>query len=228
VRAACTTRTGGCSGGPWTSLNLGGHCGDAPDNVRRNRERLLQHLPAPPQWLRQVHGATVARHPGVPGAAPKADALVAFGRGQVCAVLTADCLPVFFCDRAGSRVAVAHAGWRGLACGVLAATVRALDTAPGSLLAWLGPAIGPAVYEVGEEVAEALREQLGTDFPAAFTRRGERWLLDLYAVARLQLAAAGLGAVYGGGLCTFSDPARFFSHRRDGVTGRMASLIWLA
>jgi copper oxidase (laccase) domain-containing protein len=115
VRAACTTRTGGCSGGPWTSLNLGGHCGDAPDNVRRNRERLLQHLPAPPQWLRQVHGATVARHPGVPGAAPEADALVAFGRGQVCAVLTADCLPVFFCDRAGSRVAgrtPAGGSWR--------------------------------------------------------------------------------------------------------------------
>jgi hypothetical protein len=241
VRATCTTRTGGCSEGPWTSLNLGEHCGDAPEHVRRNRERLLQHLPAPPQWLRQVHGVTVARHPGLPGAAPKADtpegdapeadALVAFGRGQVCAVLTADCLPVFFCDRGGSRVAVAHAGWRGLADGVLAATVRALETDPGSLLAWLGPAIGPAVYEVGAEVAAAFRDSLRDHFAACFTAvatdGSERWLLDLYAVARLQLAAAGLTAVYGGGLCTYSDPARFFSHRRDGVSGRMASLIWL-
>jgi YfiH family protein len=242
VRAICTTRAGGCSEGPWASLNLGAHCGDAPEHVRRNQQRLLQHLPAAPQWLRQVHGVTVARHPGSPGAAAadapesealeagvlEADALVACGHGQVCAVLTADCLPVFFCDRAGSRVAVAHAGWRGLAGGILAATVRALETEPGKLLAWLGPAIGPAVYEVGEEVAGAFRAQLGADFPAAFTPCGERWLLDLYAAARLQLAAAGVGAVYGGGLCTFSDPARFFSHRRDGVCGRMASLIWLA
>jgi YfiH family protein len=216
VRAACTTRAGGCSEGPWASLNLGEHCGDAPERVRRNRERLLQHLPAPPKWLRQVHGVAVARHDAaagdVPGAAPEADAIVAFEPGRVCAVLAADCLPVLFCDRAGSRVAAAHAGWRGLASGVLAATVRAL---------------GPSVYEVGEEVAAAFRAQLGAAFPAAFTPRGERWLLDLYAVARLQLAAAGVGAVFGGGLCTYSDPARFFSHRRDGVSGRQASLIWL-
>jgi len=142
-------------------------------------------------------------------------------------VLAADCLPVLFCDRAGSRVAVAHAGWRGLAGGVLEATVRALDTDPAALLAWLGPAIGPAVYEVGEEVAEAFRAQRADDFRAAFTPRGNRWLLDLYAAARLRLAMVGLTAVYGGGLCTYSDPARFFSHRRDGVTGRQASLIWL-
>jgi YfiH family protein len=173
----------------------------------------------------------VARHDAaagdVPGAAPEADAIVAFEPGRVCAVLAADCLPVLFCDRAGSRVAAAHAGWRGLANGVLAATVRALGTGPDELLAWLGPAIGPSVYEVGEEVAAAFRAQLGAAFPAAFTPRGERWLLDLYAVARLQLAAAGVGAVFGGGFCTYSDPARFFSHRRDGVSGRQASLIWL-
>jgi polyphenol oxidase len=239
VRAVCTTRTGGCSDGAWSSLNLGERCGDDPQHVRRNRERLLQHLPAPPQWLRQVHGAAVARHPGVPGsgrgveagaahgAGPEADALVAFAPGQVCAVLTADCLPVFFCDRAGSRVAVAHAGWRGLAGGVLEATVRALETEPAELLAWLGPAIGPAVYEVGEDVAGAFREPLGAHFPDALTARGDRWLLDLYAAARLRLAAAGLREVHGGGLCTYSDPARFYSHRRDGVTGRQASLIWL-
>jgi hypothetical protein len=255
VRAVCTTRTGGCSEGPWSSLNLGERCGDDAEHVRRNRERLSEHLPAPPYWLRQVHGAAVARHPGgprgepggksgvepgakpgaisgaEPGAEPltepEADALVAFEPGRVCAVLTADCLPVFFCDRAGTRVAVAHAGWRGLAGGVLEATVQALETDPTDLLAWLGPAIGPAVYEVGEEVAEAFRASLGADFSAAFTARGDRWLLDLYAAARLKLAAAGVGDVRGGGLCTYSDPARFFSHRRDGVSGRQASVIWL-
>jgi hypothetical protein len=232
VRAVCTTRTGGCSEGPWSSLNLGERCGDNAEHVRRNRERLSQHLPAAPLWLRQVHGDAVARHPGAePGAEPltepEADALVAFEPGRVCAVLTADCLPVFFCDRAGTRVAVAHAGWRGLAGGVLEATVQALETDPTDLLAWLGPAIGPAVYEVGEEVAEAFRASLGADFSAAFTARGDRWLLDLYAAARLKLAAAGVGDVRGGGLCTYSDPARFFSHRRDGVSGRQASVIWL-
>jgi YfiH family protein len=232
VRAVCTTRTGGCSDGPWSSLNLGDRCGDDPERVRRNRQRLSERLPAPPQWLRQVHGTAVARHPGEPlveaGAAPEADALVAFEPGRVCAVLTADCLPVLFCDRAGSRVAVAHAGWRGLAGGVLEATVRALETEPADVLAWLGPAIGPAVYEVGDEVAGAFRDSLGADFAGALTPSGERWLLDLYAAARLKLAAAGLTVVRGGGLCTYSDPARFFSHRRDGVTGRQASLIWLA
>ena len=244
VRAVCTTRTGGCSEGPWSSLNLGEHCGDDAEHVRRNRERLAAQLPAPPKWLRQVHGAAVARHPGRPvegalddplveslvesGAELEADALVAFAPGRVCAVLTADCLPVFFCDRAGSRVAVAHAGWRGLAGGVLEATVQALAADPAELLAWLGPAIGPAVYEVGDEVAAAFRASLGADFTAALTARGERWLLDLYAAARLKLAAAGLRDVRGGGLCTYSDPARFFSHRRDGVSGRQASLIWLA
>mgnify|MGYP001133376600 CR=1 FL=1 len=236
VRAACTTRTGGCSEGPWASLNLGEHCGDAPEHLRRNREQLLQHLPAPPQWLRQVHGVTVARHQGVvadavgtaPGAAsPEADALVAFEPDRVCAVLTADCLPVLLCDRSGSRVAVAHAGWRGLAGGVLEATVRALETEPRELLAWLGPAIGPAVYEVGEEVAKAFRASLAGEFGVAFRPRGDRWLLDLYAAARVRLAAVGVRAVYGGGLCTYSDPARFFSHRRDRVSGRQASLIWL-
>ena len=244
VRAVCTTRAGGCSDGPWSSLNLGERCGDDPEHVRRNRQRLAEHLPALPQWLRQVHGAAVARHPGKPrgepgaksGAEPgtepeaalEADALVAFEPGRVCAVLAADCLPVLFCDRAGSRVAAAHAGWRGLAGGVLEATVQALETDPANVLAWLGPAIGPAVYEVGDEVAEAFRASLGADFSAAFRERGDRWLLDLYAVARLKLAAAGLRDVSGGGLCTYSDPARFFSHRRDSVSGRQASLIWLA
>ncbi len=167
-----------------------------------------------------------SRHHGCP--APRhardereADALVAFAPGQVCAVLTADCLPVLFCDRPGSRIAVAHAGWRGLAAGVLQATVNALESDPADLMAWLGPAIGPAVYEVGEEVAAAFPDE----FTQAFAPRGDRWLLDLYAVARLKLASVGVNAVFGGGLCTYSDPERFFlvpprrRNRPDGDPG---------
>jgi YfiH family protein len=216
-------RGGGCSEGAWSSMNLGERCGDNPAHVRRNRERLSRELPAAPQWLHQVHGTAVARHPGRAGDAPEADALVCFAPGRVCAVLTADCLPVVFTDRAGRRAAVAHAGWRGLAGGVLQATVEALDCAPKDVIAWLGPAIGPEVYEVGADVVAAFPDVAKRGFRA----RGERWLLDLYAVARLKLAAAGVTAVFGGGLCTYSDPGRFFSYRRDGVTGRMATLVWL-
>jgi len=227
VRSLCTTRTGGVSTGPWASMNLGAHCGDDPEHVRRNRTRLERLLPARPLWLRQVHGTVVAQHDGGARALPEADAAAAFTAGRVCAVLTADCLPVFLCDRAGSRVAVAHAGWRGLAGGVLEAAVAALGGAPGDLLAWLGPAIGPDAYEVGHDVVSAFEEQPGPDLMAAFTPHGDRWLLDLYAAARLKLAHAGVRSVHGGGLCTYTDPQRFFSFRRDGVTGRMASLIWL-
>lgn len=223
VRALSTTRNGGCSGGAWTSMNLGERCGDEAAHVRRNREQLASLLPAAPQWLNQVHGRRVARHTGRVIDAPEADALVAFEPGRVCAVLTADCLPVAICDRAGSRVGVAHAGWRGLAAGVLEATVDALACEPSNLMAWLGPAIGPEAYEVGAEVAAAFPDE----FEASFLPRGDRWLLDLYAVARLKLAAAGVRDVCGGGYCTFSEPGRFFSFRRDGVTGRMATLAWL-
>lgn len=223
VRVLNTTRNGGCSAGAWASMNLGEHCGDNPENVRRNRQRLLVELPAEPQWLRQVHGAAVAVHPGHVGPELEADALVAFAPGQVCAVLTADCLPVALCDRVGSRVAVAHAGWRGLAGGVLQATVDALACQPGDLMAWLGPAIGPSAYEVGADVARAFPDE----FEAAFAAHGDRWLLDLYAVARLKLAAAGVTTVSGGDLCTHSEPKRFYSYRRDGATGRMATLVWM-
>jgi len=204
-------------------MNLGEHCGDNPEHVRRNRRRLRAELPVEPQWLRQVHGTAVAEHPGHAGPEPEADALVAFAPGRVCAVLTADCLPVVFCDRAGSRVAVAHAGWRGLAGGVLQKTVEAMKCDPGELIAWLGPAIGPSAYEVGADVASAFRDE----FEEAFTPHGDRWLLDLYTVARLKLAKAGLATVCGGGLCTCSEPERFYSYRRDGVTGRMATLVWM-
>jgi hypothetical protein len=204
-------------------MNLGARCGDDPARVCQNRELLRRELPAPPQWLHQVHGTAVLRHPGRAEDESEADALVCFAAGQVCAVLTADCLPVVFTDRVGSRAAVAHAGWRGLAGGVLQATVEALDCDPDELIAWLGPAIGPDVYEVGAEVVAAFPDELEVGFRV----RGERWLLDLYAVARQKLAVAGVTAVFGGGLCTFSDPGRFFSYRRDGVTGRMATLVWL-
>jgi len=223
VRAFSTTRAGGCSEGPWRSMNLGEHCGDDAVNVRCNRERLASCLPAAPQWLRQVHGRRVARHAPVVRSAPEADALVAFEPNQVCAVLTADCLPVLFCDTGGSRVAVAHAGWRGLAAGVLQATTDALECRPSELIAWLGPAIGPEVYEVGEDVARAFPDEAAQ----ALTPRGDRFLLDLYQAARCKLANAGVTSVYGGDLCTCSDPDRFFSYRRDRVTGRMATVIWL-
>lgn len=223
VRALSTTRAGGCSEGAWSGMNLGEHCGDRARHVRYNREQLAGLLPAAPQWLQQVHGTAVFRHPGRPGPEPEADALVAFAPGRVCAVLTADCLPVVFCDRSASRVGVAHAGWRGLAGGVLQATINALDCAPESLMAWLGPAIGPTAYEVGADVVAAFPDE----FEQGFTPCGDRWLMDLYTVARLKLANAGVRAVFGGGLCTYSDPERFFSFRRDGVTGRMATLVWL-
>jgi YfiH family protein len=169
-----------------------------------------------------VHGSGVVTFPES-DAGTEADAIISFEPGQVCAVMTADCLPVLLCSRSGDRVAAVHAGWRGLAAGVLQAAVAALNVAPAGLLAWLGPAIGPAVYEVGHEVTTAFREE----FPAGFKRRGERWLMDLYSLARLKLQGAGVTAIYGGGFCTCSDSERFFSYRRDGETGRMASLVWL-
>ena len=223
VRALSTTRHGGYSRGAWSSMNLGEHCGDDPRSVQRNRDRLARELPAPPQWLRQVHGAGVLQHPGHAISPPEADAIVSFRPLEVCAVLTADCLPVLFCDRAGRRAAVAHAGWRGLAAGVLQSTVDALLCDPGDLLAWLGPAIGPQVYEVGDDVAAAFPREL----ESAFRPHGDRWLLDLFAVARGILAAAGIESVFGGAICSYSDPDRFFSFRRDWITGRMATLIWL-
>jgi YfiH family protein len=223
VRAFSTTRKCGFSKGKWGQLNLGAHCGDNPEHVYQNRGLLQALLPSSPRWLRQVHGTAVADwsdtyHPDI-----EADAIVSSQPGQVCAVLTADCLPVLFCNRRGDRVGIAHAGWRGLANGILEATVRALDETPTQLMAWMGPAIGPQVYEVGADVAEAFPGE----FPAGFTPRGDRFLMDIYALAKLKLAAVGVHAVYGGAYCTLSDSGRFFSYRRDGVTGRMASLIWL-
>lgn len=228
VRACMTTRRGGVSAGAYASLNLGAHVGDDAAAVAANRHRLRHALalPAEPAWLEQVHGTNVATLPRKAQAA--ADAAVTFAHGHVCAVLVADCLPVFLASRAGDRVGIAHAGWRGLAAGVVEATIRALDCEPASLVAWLGPSIGPGAFEVGGEVREAF--VAGDPGAAAAFRPGrqDRFLADLPSLARRRLAAAGVAAVSGGDLCTHSDPARFYSYRRDGATGRMAALAWLA
>lgn len=216
------------SRGPYASLNLADHVGDDPSCVARNRALLRDRLALPnePLWLRQVHGRDVARvevdRPGC-----EADASVATGPGVVCAVLTADCLPLLLCDRAGTRVAAVHAGWRGLAAGVIEAAVASLQVAPADLLVWLGPAIGPDVFEVGDEVRAAL---LACDPAATAAFRPSpagRWLADIYLLARRRLNALGVGQVWGGDLCTVTGAGRFFSYRRDGATGRTASLIWL-
>lgn len=229
VRAASTLRTGGISAPPFDSLNLGDHVGDAPEAVRDNRARLRSalSLPAEPCWLNQVHGAAVV-DASMYATPPKADACVARSAGQVCVVMTADCLPVLFCSREGDRVAAAHAGWRGLAGGVLESTVSSLGLPGSELLAWLGPAIGPNAFEVGDEVRIAFTAQ---DMAAAQafrpSHRPGHWMADIYLLARQHLARLGVRAVYGGDACTHTDEARFFSYRRDGQCGRMASLIWI-
>jgi len=228
VHAAMTTRAGGVSQGPYASFNLASHVGDEAAAVSENRRRLrvALDLPAEPAWLEQVHGIRVVALPG-PAPGP-ADAAVTFTPGSVCAVLVADCLPVFLTGRDGRRLGVAHAGWRGLAAGIIEATVAALECTPGELVAWLGPSIGPAAFEVGGEVRDAFVARDAGSAIAFRPGREGRWLADLPALARRRLAGAGVGVVHGGELCTHSDPARFYSYRRDGATGRMAALAWLA
>lgn len=229
VRACFTTRSGGGSEGPFASLNLGDHVGDDPKCVARNRASLRDRLglPAEPLWLRQVHGCEVADS-AVALFGCAADASVARSPGQVCAVMTADCLPLLLCDASGRAVAAVHAGWRGLVAGVVEQTVGVLGGDPGQILAWLGPAIGPDAFEVGGDVRDqflAADPGAGAAFRAGVAGR---WLADLYTLARGRLENVGVREVFGGGYCTYSDPGRFFSYRRDGVTGRMAGLIWLA
>lgn len=232
VCAAVTTRLlSGASQPPFDAFNLGAHCGDAADAVAANRQRLidLAAFPHPPHWLAQVHGVAVqrvtSREPVT--TPPQADAAVTDVPGAVLAILTADCLPVLFATKGGSEIAAAHAGWRGLAAGVLEATVAAMHSAPENLLAWFGPAAGPAHYEIGEEVRAAFVDPDPAAATCFVATRPGHWLVDLYALARRRLAAAGVTAVSGGDLCTISDPQRFYSYRRDGRTGRMASLLWL-
>ncbi|MGY0505462.1 peptidoglycan editing factor PgeF [Luteimonas sp. e5] len=244
VQAVTTLRHGaGVSAPPFEDFNLGNRCGDAPAAVAANRRQLcaLLALPAPPRWLRQVHGIGVQRFADAPadmaGDAdePEADAAVTSARGVVLAVLTADCLPVVLAAADGSEVAVAHAGWRGLAAGVLEATAGAMRTPPAQLMAWLGPAAGPEAYEIGVEVRDAfLAVDSAADAAFQPTRPGH-WRIDLYALARQRLSAAGLPAhaIHGGTRCTIGEPQAFFSHRRStqqgsGRTGRIATLAWRA
>jgi len=228
VKAVTTTRAGGVSEPPFDRFNLADHVGDEPDGVRQNRAALQQslQLPTAPAWLNQVHGdrvVDVARC----GERPSADAAFCTRAGLVCAVLTADCLPVLLCDREGKRVAAVHAGWRGLAGGVLERSIEALDTDPARLMVWLGPAIGSLAFEVGDEVRQVFVEQHAQAAGAFNSTTNGRWLADLYRLARIRLQAIGVDAIYGSGFCTFTDRERFYSYRRDGATGRMATLIWL-
>lgn len=226
VRALQTTRSGGVSVAPYDSFNLGDHVGDAPQAVAQNRQLLAPLMPSEPVWLQQVHGTVVADACGA-GCLPQADAAVARHRGAVCVVMTADCLPVLLCDEAGTVVAAAHAGWKGLAAGVIEATVRAMDVEPQKLLAWLGPAISQRAFEVGDDV-KALFVAQNPQASAAFVPGAKgKWMADLYWLAQQRLQALGVSRIYGGEYCTHGDPARFFSYRRDGVTGRMGTFIWL-
>jgi YfiH family protein len=225
---AFTTLRGpaGDSRAPFDSFNLGMRSGDGEDVVAENRRMLKNalELPSSPRWLRQVHGAGVAVDPGFDE--PEADAAVTSTPGTVLAILTADCLPVAFAASDGSEVAVAHAGWRGLSAGVLETTAAAMQASPDAIRVWLGPAAGPVAYEVGEEVFAAFVDRDPRAATAFAPTRPGHWRVDLYALARQRMADVGVTRVSGGGLCTISDPRRFYSHRRDQRTGRMATLVW--
>ena len=231
VKAFITTRTGGVSVGPHASFNLGLRADDNPQAVGQNRALLQKHLPQTPKWLRQVHGTRVvdadAINDGSDG--PEADASIARNAGTVCTIMIADCLPLLFTNREGTRVAAAHGGWRGLSGGIVASTVQALCNAgddPADLLAYIGPGIGPAAFEVGADVYDAFTAN-DADARTAFVPHAQgKWLADLFTLARRALARAGVTQVFGGGLCTYSDAERFYSYRRDKITGRMAAFIW--
>ncbi len=229
VRALVTTRAGGVSVGPYASMNPADHVGDDPAAVARNRALLRELLPNEPHWLKQVHGTGVYRVGGRACPPPQADACISTLPGEVCAVLTADCLPVLLCDETGSVVGAVHAGWRGLCQGVVERAVEAMGVPGERLLAYLGPAIGPRAFQVGDEVRAAFMA-VDPAAAAAFVPGAVpgKWLADLYRLARQRLARLGVSRVFGGDACTFTDGERFFSYRRDGATGRMASLIWLA
>ena len=237
VRAVSTTRSGGVSGGAYASFNLGAHVGDDPRAVAENRcyFRAELKLPCEPCWLAQQHGRRVVHlddgdeveSEEDPWKSPKGDAAVVHAPGRVCAILTADCLPVLLCDQAARTVAAVHCGWRGLAAGVLEAAVAAMHAPPAEILAWLGPAIGREVYQVGDEVRAALANSHPEAEQAFAPQHPGKWLCDLYLIASQRLRRIGVARIYGGGFCTYSDRERFFSYRRDGECGRMASLIWL-
>lgn len=222
IVAASTTRLGGVSEGVYRALNLGDHVDDRIEHVAENRHRLEKQLalPTQPRWLQQVHGANVQRCEQAP--LPSADASFTHTPATICAILTADCLPLLVCNRQGTEVAAIHGGWRSLAQGIIANTVAQFTTAPSDCLVWLGPAIGPNAFEVGQDVVDAF-----VDYHSAFTARGDKYLANIFALATMQCQALGIEAIYGGEWCTVSDPQRFFSYRRDGQTGRQASLIYM-
>ncbi len=236
VKALQTTRLGGISAAPYDTLNLGLHVGDDPVRVNRNRQLLEPLLPSEPVWLEQVHGVEVANADAA-ACRVVADASIARQRGSVCVVMTADCLPVLLCDEAGTVVGAVHAGWKGLAAGVIESTVKAMDVAPQELMAWFGPAIGPEAFEVGEDVraafmahddkaAEAFKP---TPSPLMGEGGGEggKYNADIYLLGRQRLNSLGITRIHGGNYCTYHQKDKFFSYRRDGVTGRMGTFIWL-
>ena len=230
VRALMTTRGGGTSTGAWRGMNLGLNTGDARAAIEANRALLEGRLPSAPAWLQQVHGIrAVDADEASKAVAMQADASFTTTRGRVCAVLVADCMPILFTNRSGTCVAAAHAGWRGLAAGVVEATIAASGLVPDETIAWLGPSIGPTRFEVGADVREAFIDGADADdVVAAFAPLSTgKWLADLPRLARARLAACGVGRVTASGLCTIGDERRFYSYRRDGVTGRMAALIWI-
>lgn len=228
VRSLLTSRHGGVSQGTFSSLNLGDRVGDDPRAVAENRARVARDLPAPPFWLDQVHGASVLEVGEARRTPPEADASVARRYGAVCAVMTADCLPVLLCSKSGKVVAAAHAGWRGLHAGVLENTLGAMHCPGSQILAYFGPAIGPQAFEVGDEVRSAFVDA-NREAKSAFSPSGPgKWLADIYLLARQRLMRLGVDAIYGGNYCTVREAERFFSYRRDGKTGRMAAMIWLA
>ena len=227
VQSLQTTRLGGGSVAPYDSLNLGDHVGDAPLSVARTRMLLNTMLPSEPVWLEQVHGIRVASA-DMASCLPQADACIARHRDAVCVVMTADCLPLLLCDRQGSVVGAVHAGWKGLAAGVVEASVQAMEADPQNLMAWLGPAISQQAFEVGGEVRAVFVSADPLAAAAFIPGRSGKWFADIYALMKLRLIALGITQIYGGGYCTYRDSERFFSYRRDGVTGRMGTFIWLS
>lgn len=226
VKALQTTRNGGVSTGAYASLNLGDHVKDLPQYVATNRQLLSAYMPSEPVWLNQVHGVRVI-DAALSSCLESADASFTSRQRVVCVTMTADCLPVLLCDQAGTVVAAIHAGWRSLCDGVIEATVAAMPVPADQLMAWLGPAIGPEAFEVGGEVRAQFMAQ-DAQAESAFKAKNDKWLGDLYTIARQRLQSLGINHIYGGGRCTFSEPETFFSFRRDGDTGRMGTLIWLA
>jgi YfiH family protein len=234
IKTLFTTREGGVSinstNGDYASLNLAAHVGDDFENVAYNRALLRLHLPAEPIWLKQVHGVLPVWVDDIVTAVLEGDAALCRKPGTVCAVMVADCLPIFLCDIEGRAVGVIHAGWRGLAGGIIEQSVAAMQVMPVSLIAWLGPAIGPRHFIVGADVYDAFIQhdrQAGQAFTPSNNNYQKKWLVDIFLLARQRLEEIGLTKIYGGEICTFSDPMRFFSYRRDGKTGRMAALIWI-